>query len=102
MRDKALFVMDMPESCVDCIFCFEIDEGTEACCTIVSEQDDEDKYMEIEEDYCQCRSDWCPLKPVPRKKECDLLSPGNKIRIWREGWNACIDRILEGCKDETD
>lgn len=102
MSNKALFVMDMPECCVDCIFCFEIDEGTEACCTITSEQDNEDKYREIKEDYCQCKPDWCPLKPVPEKKICEYFSIGRQIRTWREGWNACVDKILEGCNGEDD
>ena len=97
MSDKALFVMDMPESCVDCQFCYEYHEGIEACCTFTREPSNDDMYRIIKEDYCQDKPDWCPLKPMPRKKECDLLSPGNKIRIWKEGWNACIDKILEGC-----
>lgn len=95
MSDKALFVMDMPECCVDCIFCFEIDEGTEACCTITREQDD-DKYMEIKEDYCQCKPDWCPLKPVPEKHQVVLDS----LDSFGTGWNACIDAILEGYENE--
>ena len=103
MSNKALFVMDMPECCVDCIFCFEIDEGTEACCTITREQDDDDKYMEIKEDYCQCKPDWCPLKPVPEKKEA-LEVPKIPSLIdfrrkgFQDGWNACIDEIAGGAE----
>lgn len=102
MSDKALFVMDMQEYCVDCIFCFEIDEGTEACCTVTREQDNEDAYREIKEDYCQCKPDWCPLKPMPEKKNCDVFSFGTQIGAWRDGWNACIDMVLEEKHGETD
>ena len=35
---KAILVMDMPDSCLDCRFCREIDEGTEACCEIMDGQ----------------------------------------------------------------
>ena len=92
MSDKALLVMDMPENCVDCNFCFEIDEGTEACCTIVREPDNDDSYREIKEDYCQCKPDWCPLKPVPEKKLVVLDS----LDCYGNGWNACIDAITGG------
>lgn len=107
MSEKALLVMDMPKSCVNCIFCFEIAEGTEACCTIVSEQDNEDKYREIKEDYCQCKPYWCPLKPIPDKKE-EMGMPRtpsmNDIKRigFQKGWNACVDKILEGCNGEDD
>lgn len=111
MSDKALLVMDMPESCVDCIFCFEIDEGTEACCTVTREQDNEDAYREIKEDYCQCKPYWCPLKPIPERVnldgmrqeaiEEDCYDDTNGIdeaylQGKETGWNACVDKILEG------
>lgn len=100
MSDKVLLVIDTPESCLDCQFCYEYDEGIEACCTISREPDNNDSYREIKEDYCQCKPDWCLLKPVPRKKNYKSLSDGNPVKAWGNGWNACIDDILEGCKDE--
>lgn len=86
MSDKALFVMDMPENCEECPFCDFVDYT----CGVFGIIGKNFTY-EIPEDGV---ADWCPLKPMPRKKECDLLSAGSKIRIWREGWNACIDKIL--------
>ena len=38
--------------------------------------------------------DWCPLKPVPEKKNYEELSDGNPVKAWGNGWNACIDKIL--------
>lgn len=99
MSDKALLVMDdMPESCDTCVFSSiaydsELFDEGECYCIIKMKNDS------IVE---RCKPDWCPLNPLPRKKECDLLSPGSKIRIWREGWNACIDRVLEEKHGETD
>ena len=66
---KAVLVMDMPEKCLDCPFCFEIDEGVDACWMITIDSYDNDLCRNIEEDYCQCKPDWCPLKPMPEKKE---------------------------------
>ena len=40
--------------------------------------------------------DWCPLKSVPEKKNYEELSDGNPVKAWENGWNACIDKILEG------
>nr|DAN01748.1 MAG TPA: NADH-PPase NADH pyrophosphatase zinc ribbon domain [Caudoviricetes sp.] len=31
---KSVLVIDTPETCVDCQFCYELDEGVEACCSI--------------------------------------------------------------------
>lgn len=94
MSDKALFVMDMPESCFDCVFCFEIDEGTEAYCTVTDEQGHKGLLREIKEDYCQCKPDWCPLKPVPEKMDCPPMNGEN----YEAGWNACIDEIAGGAE----
>lgn len=115
MSDKALLVMDMPESCLDCQFCYEYHEGIEACCTVTREPSNDGMYRIIKEDYCQDKPDWCPLKPVPERVNLDGMRQeaieedcyddtngideaylqGKEI-----GWNDCIDKILEGCKDE--
>ena len=44
------------------------------------------------------KPEWCPLKPVPKKKLVVL----DALDSFGNGWNDCIDKILEGCKDETD
>lgn len=57
--------------------------------------------------YCHCKlnhrniedikkkSDWCPLKPLPKKKEeRDWRS---KLSLaWVRGWNTCISKITGG------
>ena len=50
---KAFFVMDMPESCLDCQFCIELDEGIEALCSLVANLYADSSFREIDEDYCQ-------------------------------------------------
>lgn len=91
---KSVYVMDMPNNCMECEFCLEIDEGIEACCVIVSEPNNEDSYREVE-DYCQCKPDWCPLKPMPEKITVDELeamdNPKGYDCGYLDGWNGCID-----------
>lgn len=92
---KAVLVMDIPESCVDCQFCYEYHEGIEACCTVTREPSNDDMYRIIKEDYCQDKPDWCPLKPMPEKKDWKPSS-GITLAMFGTGWNACIDEIMEG------
>ena len=101
MNDKALLVMDETENCVDCQFCYEHDEGIEAWCIIAIDPYNEDSYREMEEDYCQCKPYWCPLKPMPEKKEAFEIPKipsflDFRRKGFRDGWNACIDAITGG------
>lgn len=103
MSDKALLVMDMPECFSDCFFCFEFLQG--AGCTIISEPGSDHLWREIKEDYCQCKPDWCPMREIPQRKTVIGIDGVSGIRerilhAKQVGWNACIDKILEGCKDE--
>lgn len=44
------------------------------------------------------RPDWCPLKPLPEKKE--YIVPIDNVESQKDiiavGWNACIDEIVGG------
>ena len=37
---KAMLILDTPETCLDCMFCFEWDEGANACCSVMSDEND--------------------------------------------------------------
>ena len=37
---KASLILDMPKTCLDCMFCFELDEGINACCSVMSDEND--------------------------------------------------------------
>lgn len=81
---KAILVIDMPNSCLQCelstdddFTCFCVVNSVE--CSTVS------------------RPTWCPLKEVPKKKKDTLMT--NYSRYVR-GWNDCIDRILEGSEED--
>lgn len=43
---------------------------------------------------------WCPLKQFPEKKKTDVFSySGLPEQYRKEGWNECLDTILE-CNDK--
>ena len=50
-------------------------------------------HMKSMEDI-ETKPNWCPLKPMPQKKE--ILDSRMKTAI---GWNECIDEILGGEHD---
>lgn len=84
---KGIIVVDIPETCLDCNFCEEFDEGTLAMCSLLL---DENKLYGrvIDADYCQDKPDWCPIKPVPSKYR--------GLTNFECGFNHCVDEILKG------
>lgn len=79
---KSVLVIDTPETCVDCQFCYELDEGVEACCSISDDDKDTSlmKKIDCEYGYCQGKPDWCPLKPLPEKKEYVDPTSSEKVK----------------------
>lgn len=76
--NKAILVIDMPESCDGCDFCYYSD-GRVPCCQITFNA------------TANCK---CPLKPLPEKME------GYNSIKWQwgdyeDGWNHCIDCLID-------
>ena len=88
---KSVLVIDTPETCVDCHFCYVLDEGVEACCSISDDDKDTSlmKKIDCEYGYCQGKPDWCPLKELPNKKNWGEIFNGNV-----KGWNDCLKEII--------
>lgn len=95
---RAILVMDMPESCDMCDFVdnnqppiYGVDK---MYCGFPGIGDDVS-------DYIACRPDWCPLRPMPEKREADPAID-NDIIDWglAEGWNACIDEMVSNARSE--
>lgn len=92
---KSVLVMDTPKTCLDCMFCFELNEGINACCSVMSDENDKGLCRDIQCDggYCQNKPKWCPLKEIPGKEYneyCfDEYSDG-----YDDGWNAFRGKIL--------
>lgn len=75
--------MDMPSSCRNCHIMFTEDAFTNYC---PCDRDDVTAYIRND-----TKPDWCPLKPMPEKKE----APDNILGMFMNiGRNACIDEIL--------
>jgi hypothetical protein len=98
MRKSAL-VTDTPKNCYDCPFGTEYcgDSEYEGCCEL-AECLDSDMRLITEEHYdyeSESRPDWCPLKPLPEKKE--YIVPTNNVESQKDiiavGWNACLREI---------
>ena len=91
-------VIDTPETCLDCKFCFELHEGIEACCLLSDDLEDETLCGEIS-NYCQERPNWCPLKEIPKKKEPRKIHDNNlghfHVSAFDKGYNKCIDELLQ-------
>ena len=88
---KSVLLIDTPENCLDCQFCYELDEGVEAYCSISDDDKDTSlmKKINYEYGYCQGKPDWCPLKELPNKKNCGEIFNGNV-----KGWNDCLKEII--------
>lgn len=85
--NKAILVMDMPNSCYGCMFHYETyDEenevGEDICMALQGKTIDENikKYSK------------CPLQPMPERSftgKSEYYQWGD----WEDGWNACIDQL---------
>lgn len=97
---KSVIVIDTPENCLDCQFCYELDEGVEACCSISDDDDDTSimKKIDCEYGYCQGKPDWCPLMDLPEKDDFDDLYD-EYYTGYHDGWNRCLKEITSQGKD---
>ena len=80
---KAILVIDMPESCDDCDFCYYSD-GTVLSCRLKLKA----TYGHRE------KPDWCPLKPAPEKYNMDAPHDKDYDMEYEYGYNACIDDTI--------
>ena len=93
---KSVLVMDTPETCLDCMFCFERNEGVEAHCSVVSgdEYSGFFRTIDCEDGYCQNKPCWCPLKEVPEEEHDVYYKMDEYADGYENGWNAFRGRIL--------
>ena len=98
---KSVLVIDTPEKCLDCQFCYELDEGVEACCSISDDDKDTSfmKKIDCEYGYCQGKPDWCPLKPLPENDDFDDLYD-EYYTGYHDGWNRCLKKIVGESNNE--
>mgnify|MGYP006356253557 CR=1 FL=1 len=93
---KAILVIEMPSRCIDCPCHFA--EMNTVVCGVNKEQ-------LLTDDIETHKPDWCPLKPMPKKKkERYSMNRQTSTGHWETygeetdsvavGYNACIDEIL--------
>ena len=82
---KAILVLEMPSSCDNCpLFGSHYSDMT---CMGNGRGINYPYPKEV-------RQDWCPLKPMPKKKPTIGKESDNDILCMNAGYNACIDEIL--------
>lgn len=96
---KSVLVIDTPETCLDCMFCFELDE-CDACCSVMSDENDKSIHRDIQCDggYCQNKPEWCPLKEL-LEEEHNEYCLDEYCDGYDDGWNTFRSRILGENKD---
>lgn len=94
--DKAILVMDMPESCSKCKFMYEF-QGIKKCQLMNVLNNGASKLSQST--FTQKRYDLCPLRELPEKREINHNKNHYISNFWTEaknvGWNACLDNILK-------
>ena len=82
---KAVLLMDVPETCLDCNLCVLDTDGSISCyynkreiCSNVGENNS--------------RPNWCPLRPLPDRKEItETYKWEDRLPSFKCGWNWCLD-----------
>ena len=89
---KSVLVIDKPERCIDCKIGQNMSNCMEVCirCPIAEKTALDEEAETI--------PDWCPLRPLPEKKEEEKYWRSEHELSWIQGWNACIDEITEEVK----
>lgn len=85
---KAILVMDMPSKCIGCPLHF-VDEPNYWCGANMKDL--------LTDDIETYKPNWCPLKPIPQKKEREVVEEnynGGYSHGIVHGYNACIEELL--------
>lgn len=84
---KAILIIDMPKSCLD-------------CCLTDNEYGDCVAVNFIKRGNYENRPEWCPLKPLPKREPEHFTSNREEVHdVYFQGWNACLDEIMGGEND---
>lgn len=103
MRKSAL-VIDTPENCYWCPFsCADGNDTDCGYCELSGCLTDNE--VLIEEEYFDLESEskpgWCPLKPLPEKKETSKIASGYEAgyaKGYEKGWSDCFGEIAGGAE----
>lgn len=91
---KAVFVMDNPTSCSDCMMISITRDRTTHesiwyCRACHTEMPEGDFILNVVDDIdSENKPDWCPLKPLPER---ELIWFEDEESDYERGFNACIE-----------
>lgn len=84
---KAILIIDMPSCCNECKLRFD-DDYSYWCSYDNPEPNGVFQYV-----VNRTKPDWCPLRPLPGKIE-GYDSIKQQWGEYEDGWNHCVDSIL--------
>ena len=85
---KAMLIFDIPKNCAECDLC--ISQDNEYYC--IPDKNNHYLNASVLSHNATERPDWCPLRTVPQEHEYGGFD--DKECGYEEGWNACLDEIL--------
>lgn len=96
---KAIAIIDMPETCGECLFCSAIIEmyvgngfyKKFGKCVLAKDIEDPWRNVHWQSEH---KEDWCPLKEIPEKYNMTAPHDRDYDMEYEYGYNACIDEIL--------
>ena len=97
---KSVLVVDTPRNCYDCSFGAEYcgNLGYEGCCELAGCLNSDMRLIteELYDYESESRPDWCPLKPLPEKKNTTAPVSNYEVQknLFAGGWNTCINEII--------
>ena len=100
MSKGIIILAENPKACIECPMHFhatDISIGSFQYERLFRcELEPEDVEQVYLEDICHKKPDWCPIRPIPEKKEvCGRYpQPDGVPASFKVGWNACIEEIL--------
>lgn len=87
---RAILILDMPKNCNECQLSTECLTKPNVSVCMATE-----KCNFFSKSDCTTKPDWCPLRKIPDKKKLNYKDYGKDMEA--EGFNTCIDEILNGC-----
>lgn len=91
---KGIIVVDMPECCKYCPFVTSRVNGNYYCSIKESIGVSLGLSNPISDDEFYSKPNWCPIKPIPKRKTGRSLPEYDTDIHYEIGWNSCIDAII--------
>ena len=92
---KAILIVDeMPKSCSDCWLHRNEYSDYEKVWEDICHNAEHECHVLSKTNYIK-RPSWCPLKPMPKKKETDSTGTIEEYMLkgYDRGWNDCLEEI---------